>query len=75
MFNRLPIPPTSGYTAIGLGIAAVLTVVAKHFIIPKKYHGWVPNWNAIGLGFVVPQTYFVSLYPCSLELCSKTFFL
>jgi len=55
---RLPIPPTSGYTAIGLGIAAVLTVVAKHFIIPKKYHGWIPNWNAIGLGFVVPQTYY-----------------
>jgi len=55
---KLPIPPSSGYTAIGLALAAVLTVFAKHFLIPKKYHPYVPNWNAIGLGFVVPQTYY-----------------
>lgn len=46
---KLPVPPTSGYTAIGLSIAAVLTVVAKHFFIPKKYWAWLPNWNAVGL--------------------------
>lgn len=46
---KLPVPPTSGYTAIGLGIAAVITVVAKHFWIPKKYWSYVPNWNAFGL--------------------------
>jgi hypothetical protein len=34
--NPLAIPPSSGYTAIGLAIAAALTVVAKHFWIPKK---------------------------------------
>ncbi|KAF9652330.1 OPT superfamily oligopeptide transporter [Thelephora ganbajun] len=55
---RLPVPPTSGYTAIGLAIAAVLTVVAKHFWIPKKYWPYIPNWNAVGLGFVVPQSVF-----------------
>jgi len=27
-------------------------------MIPKKYHCWVPNWNAIGLAFVVPQTFY-----------------
>jgi hypothetical protein len=47
--SKLPVPPTSGYTAIGLGLAAVLTVVAKHFLIPKTYWSYIPNWNAIGL--------------------------
>ncbi|KAF7426231.1 hypothetical protein PC9H_008598 [Pleurotus ostreatus] len=55
---RLPIPPSSGYTAIGLAIAAVLTVLAKYYLIPKKYWGYIPNWNAIGLAFVVPQVFY-----------------
>jgi uncharacterized oligopeptide transporter (OPT) family protein len=46
---KIPVPPTSKYTAIGLGTAAVITVVFKHFWIPKKYWPYVPNWNAIGL--------------------------
>ncbi|KAG8943628.1 hypothetical protein FRC03_002414 [Tulasnella sp. 419] len=54
----LPVPPTSGYTAIGLSVAATITVVVKHLWLPKKYWHWVPNWNAIGLGFVVPQTFY-----------------
>ncbi|KIO17519.1 hypothetical protein M407DRAFT_228119 [Tulasnella calospora MUT 4182] len=55
---KLPIPPSSGYTAIGLSILAAICVVAKHLWIPRKYWHWVPNWNAIGLGFVVPQTFY-----------------
>lgn len=55
---KLPIPPSSGYTAIGLGIASVLTLVLRKFVIPQKYWGWIPNWNAIGLGFVVPQVFY-----------------
>jgi len=55
---KLPIPPTSGYTAIGLGIASVLTLFMKHYLIPKRYWIYVPNWNAIGLGFVVPQVFY-----------------
>lgn len=47
--SKLPVPPTSGYTAIGLGIVAVLTVAAKHFWVPEKYWAWLPNWNAVGL--------------------------
>lgn len=46
---KLPVPPTSGYTAIGLGIAAALTVVVKHLWIPREYWSYIPNWNAIGL--------------------------
>ncbi|KXN85831.1 putative metal-nicotianamine transporter YSL7 [Leucoagaricus sp. SymC.cos] len=55
---KLPIPKSSGITAIVLGIASVLTLVIKHYWIPKKYHVWVPNWNAIGLAFVVPQVFY-----------------
>jgi hypothetical protein len=55
---KIAIPPSSGYTAIGLSVAAVVTVVVKHLWIPRKYWDYVPNWNAIGLAFVVPQTYY-----------------
>jgi uncharacterized oligopeptide transporter (OPT) family protein len=49
-----PIPFGSGITAIVFAIVASLTVVVRsHF--PKKYHPYVPNWVAIGLGFVIPQ--------------------
>ncbi|TFK26572.1 OPT oligopeptide transporter [Coprinopsis marcescibilis] len=64
---RLPVPPSSGYTAIGLGLASVVTVIARHFWIPKKYWGYVPNWNAIGLAFVVPQVY----YPIAMAVGSS----
>lgn len=63
---HLPIPKSSGITAIVLAIVSVLTVVVKHYWIPKKYHHWVPNWNAIGLAFVVPQTY----YPTAMAIGS-----
>lgn len=55
---KLPIPPSSGYTAIGLGIFSVITVVAKNLWIPKKYWIYIPNFNAIGLAFVVPQVFY-----------------
>ncbi|KAG6888288.1 hypothetical protein C0995_009402 [Termitomyces sp. Mi166 len=55
---KLPIPASSGYTAIALGVASVITVIAKHYWIPKRYHCYIPNWNAIGLGFVVPQVFY-----------------
>lgn len=55
---KLPVSLSSGMTAIGFAIVAVATVVAKYTIIPQKYHVYVPNWNAVGLGFVVPQTYY-----------------
>ncbi|OJA20544.1 hypothetical protein AZE42_07076 [Rhizopogon vesiculosus] len=51
--STLPIPPSSGYTAIGLGLAAVLSVVAKYTVVPPKYHDFIPNFNAIGIGFIM----------------------
>lgn len=46
---NLAVPPSSGYTAIGLSIAAALTVLLKYYVVPKQYWVYVPNWNAIGL--------------------------
>ncbi|KAF8432214.1 OPT oligopeptide transporter protein-domain-containing protein [Boletus edulis BED1] len=66
----LPIPPSSGYTAIGLGIAAVLSVVAKYTIVPPKYHVFVPNFNAIGIGFILN----VSTYPLAMVFGSTMAF-
>ncbi|KAG6375318.1 hypothetical protein JVT61DRAFT_3545 [Boletus reticuloceps] len=54
-------PTSSGYTAIGLGIAAVLSVVAKYTIVPPKYHVFVPNFNAIGIGFILSASFRPSL--------------
>ncbi|KAJ8592372.1 OPT superfamily oligopeptide transporter [Rhizopogon salebrosus TDB-379] len=51
--STLPIPPSSGYTAIALGLAAVLSVVAKYTVVPPKYHDFIPNFNAIGIGFIM----------------------
>ncbi|KDR80207.1 hypothetical protein GALMADRAFT_242499 [Galerina marginata CBS 339.88] len=55
---KLPIPPSSGYTAIALGVFSIFSVIIKKYFIPKKYWGYVPNWNAVGLAFVVPQVYY-----------------
>lgn len=52
------IPPSSGYTAIGLAIFSVLQLIVRTYWIPKKYWKYLPNWNAIGLAFVVPQTFY-----------------
>jgi uncharacterized oligopeptide transporter (OPT) family protein len=51
----LPIPASSGWTAIALAIITAGSVVAKHLWLPRKYWVWFPNWNAVGLAFVVPQ--------------------
>ncbi|KAG2151124.1 OPT oligopeptide transporter protein-domain-containing protein [Suillus bovinus] len=51
--STLPIPPSSGYTAIALGLAAVISVVAKYTVVPPKYHDFIPNFNAIGIGFIM----------------------
>ncbi|TRM63530.1 OPT oligopeptide transporter protein-domain-containing protein [Schizophyllum amplum] len=54
----LPIPASSGYTAIAFAILSAVQVAVKYLWIPRKYWHWLPNWNAIGLGFVVPQAYY-----------------
>lgn len=41
-----------------MGILSIILVTAKYLWIPKKYHGYVPNMNAVGLAFTLPQTYY-----------------
>ncbi|KAK0552613.1 hypothetical protein OC846_001872 [Tilletia horrida] len=54
---KLPVSKSSGITAILFAALAIFSVVARYLWIPKKYHIWIPNFNAVGLGFVLPQTY------------------
>ncbi|KAG1735852.1 OPT oligopeptide transporter protein-domain-containing protein [Suillus occidentalis] len=70
--STLPIPPSSGpwYTVIGLGIAAVISVVAKHTVAPPKYHIWVLNSNAIGIGFIMN----ICTYPMAMFFSSTIAF-
>ncbi|KAG0709867.1 OPT oligopeptide transporter protein-domain-containing protein [Suillus ampliporus] len=69
--STLPIPPTSGYAAIALGLAAVFSVVAKYTVVPPKYHDFIPNFNAIGMGFVMN----ISTYPLAMFFGSTLAFL
>lgn len=53
---NFPVPKSSGITALVLGIFSIVLVAAKYLWIPKKYHAYVPNMNAVGLAFTLPQT-------------------
>ncbi len=33
-------------------------MVIKHLYIPRRYWVYTPNWNAVGLAFVLPQVYY-----------------
>ncbi|KAH7928026.1 PMSR-domain-containing protein [Leucogyrophana mollusca] len=68
--NTLPIPPSSGFTAIGLGLAAIVSVVAKYTIVPPKYHDFIPNFNAIGIGWIMN----VCTYPVAMAFGSTLAF-
>ncbi|KAF8335067.1 oligopeptide transporter [Cantharellus anzutake] len=56
--NTLPIPPSSGYTAIALSMVAGVAIIVKHVYIPRRHWAYVPNWNAVGLAFILPQVYY-----------------
>jgi uncharacterized oligopeptide transporter (OPT) family protein len=53
--HGLPIPRSSWITAICLGLLSSLVIIVRHNWIPHKYWAYVPNMNAIGLGFVIFQ--------------------
>ncbi|KAG1733730.1 OPT oligopeptide transporter protein-domain-containing protein [Suillus lakei] len=60
--KTLPIPPSSGYTAIALGLTAILSVVAKYTVVPPRYHDFIPNFNALAIGLMLN----VGSYPLAL---------
>ncbi|RPB05497.1 OPT superfamily oligopeptide transporter [Choiromyces venosus 120613-1] len=55
----LPIPKSSGIFSILFGVLAVIVVLARHNFLTghrEKYRVYVPNFTAMGLAFVLPQT-------------------
>jgi uncharacterized oligopeptide transporter (OPT) family protein len=53
--HGLPIPRSSWITAVCLGALSSIVIIVRHNWIPRKYWTYVPNMNAIGLGFVIFQ--------------------
>jgi len=41
-------------------VAVIQAIVRHHWLVgPKeKYRKWLPNWMAVALAFVIPQTYY-----------------
>lgn len=54
--TSFPIPTSAAITALMLGLTSIAVVVAKYLWIPEKYHPYIPNMNALGLAFTLPQT-------------------
>lgn len=55
----LPIPKSSAIFSLLFGALAVIVVLARHIFLAgdrEKYRVYVPNFMAIGLAFVLPQT-------------------
>jgi uncharacterized oligopeptide transporter (OPT) family protein len=55
----LPIPRSSIIFSFTLAGISVLQVIVKHFFLVgerEKWRKWLPNWMAMALGFVIPQT-------------------
>lgn len=47
-----------------MGGASVVQAVIRHFYLVgprEKWRAFLPNWMAMAISFVVPQTYYVSL--------------
>jgi uncharacterized oligopeptide transporter (OPT) family protein len=61
---ELPIPPSAGFTAIAFGILAILTTIVKYRWILAKWHVFVPNWNAVGIAWILNTT----TYPTAMML-------
>lgn len=58
--TSFPVPQSSAITALVFGLASIGIVVAKYLWIPTKYHRYVPNMNAVGLAFTLPQTQYAT---------------
>ncbi|KAK8136995.1 OPT oligopeptide transporter protein-domain-containing protein [Apiospora sp. TS-2023a] len=59
----ITIPLSSGIFALVLGGLAILQVLVKRTMLSgerEKYRAYLPNWMAIGVAFVLPQTVYSS---------------
>lgn len=58
--DGLPLPTSSGVVGLVLMGVAIASVIARETIVPHKYRVYVPNWNAVGLAFVLNSTVYNS---------------
>ncbi|KAI0324759.1 OPT oligopeptide transporter [Cubamyces sp. BRFM 1775] len=50
----LPIPRSSGITALCIGALAILSTLVKYrFVSRPERRAWFPNWNAVGIAFIL----------------------
>ncbi|KAI6927901.1 oligopeptide transporter [Hortaea werneckii] len=57
----LPIPRSSAIFACVMGGASIVQAVIRHFYLVgprEKWRVFLPNWMAMAISFVVPQTYY-----------------
>ncbi|KAH7327129.1 OPT oligopeptide transporter protein-domain-containing protein [Rhexocercosporidium sp. MPI-PUGE-AT-0058] len=55
-----PVPPNAAILALCLGLLSIAMVVSKYLWVPAKYHRYIPNMNAVGLAFTLPQTQYAT---------------
>ena len=51
--TTLPIPPSSGYFSIGIGVFAFVLTFVKYRFLPSRYHSFVPSMNAVGIAMIL----------------------
>lgn len=56
--TSFPVPRSSAIVALVFGLFSVALVIAKYKFIPQRHHAYIPNMNAVGLAFTLPQTYY-----------------
>lgn len=56
--DSLPIPTSCLVVAVLMGLVSVLVIVVKHRYASAETRVYVPNMNAVGLAFTLPQTYY-----------------
>ncbi|RPD53002.1 OPT oligopeptide transporter [Lentinus tigrinus ALCF2SS1-7] len=49
----LPIPRSSGITALCLGALTIVSTFVKYRFVRPERRGWFPNWNAVGIAFIL----------------------
>nr|OQO25539.1 hypothetical protein B0A51_06577 [Rachicladosporium sp. CCFEE 5018] len=58
---ELPIPRSSVIFACVMGGASIVQVIVRHFYLVgprEKWRRFLPNWMAMAISFVIPQTYY-----------------
>ncbi|EFP84727.2 hypothetical protein PGT21_006799 [Puccinia graminis f. sp. tritici] len=56
----LPIPKSSAIFAVVISVVGMILTVVKYKVVPRSKRKFIPNMNAVGLGFVVNFTGYAS---------------